>query len=312
MSVDTPRPPSSRTSDSAGESRHTHSARPRSAKRTVSPLSGSESDELERTLRESASSSRHHKCTPSPAGERSRPSGSRHTSRRAKSPDSEDSEDERHHTTSSRSRASSVSTSDANGRKSSIQSPGSEAPVTRRQRAVRFAGSVTEEHSSDSENDTYLPASQNRRTLKPPTFNGSENFETFYARFENCAKYNGWSREEQLAHLRNSLTNEAGQVLWDSGPEITNSLRRLTTLLKARFGGAAQSDKYKMELRSRTRQPRESLSNLYSDIKRLMVLGYPDLDPKAREVIAVDRFIDSLNDADLALKIRKRTPTTLD
>ena len=43
-----------------------------------------------------------------------------------------------------------------------------------------------------------------------------------------------------------------------------------------------------------------------------MALGYPDLDPKAREVIAIDRFIDSLNDADLALKIRERTPTTLD
>ena len=150
--------------------------------------------------------------------------------------------------------------------------------------------------------------SQNRRTLKPPIYNGTENFETFYARFENCAKFNGWSREEQLAHLRNSLTSEAGQVLWDSGPEITNSLRRLTTLLKSRFGGAVQSDKYKMELRSRIRQPRESLSSLYSDIKRLIALGYPDLDPKAREVLAVDRFMDSLNDADLALRFASELP----
>ena len=58
-----------------------------------------------------------------------------------------------------------------------------------------------------------------------------------------------------------------------------------------------------MELRSRLRQPRETLSDLFRDIKRLIALGYPDLDPKAREVIAVDRFIDSLGDAELALKI---------
>ena len=43
-----------------------------------------------------------------------------------------------------------------------------------------------------------------------------------------------------------------------------------------------------------------------------MLLGYPDLDAKAREVIAVDCFIDSLGDADLTLKIRERTPANLD
>lgn len=42
-----------------------------------------------------------------------------------------------------------------------------------------------------------------------------------------------------------------------------------------------------------------------------MALGYPDLDPKARKVIALDRFVDSLNDADLAFKIREHVPATL-
>jgi hypothetical protein len=141
---------------------------------------------------------------------------------------------------------------------------------------------------SDSDDDPYIPPSQNKRYLKPPTFNGTTNFETFYARFENCAKYNHWTRSEHLAHLRNSLIDEAGQVLWDSGPEITGSLSQLTKLLKERFGGAAQSEKFKMELRGRLRQPNEKLTDLYRDIKRLIALGYPDLDPKAREVIAID------------------------
>jgi len=105
---------------------------------------------------------------------------------------------------------------------------------------------------------------------------------------------------------------EAGQVLWDSGPETINSLSKLTKLLKERFSGTTQSEKFKMELRGRLRQPRETLTDLYRDIKRLMALGYPDLEPKAREVIAIDRFVDSLGDPELALKIRERTPTTLD
>ena len=185
-------------------------------------------------------------------------------------------------------------------------------PSTGKRSAVHFAGFATDEPSSESEGETYLPLSQKRQYLKPPTFSGTTNFETFHAHFENCAKFNHWSHSEQLAHLRNSLKDEAGQVLWDSELSVTNSLSKLTKMLKERFGGAAQSDKFKMELRGRIRQPRESLTELYRDIKRLMALGYPDLDAKAREIIAVDRFIDSLGDADLALKIRERTPTTLD
>jgi hypothetical protein len=83
-------------------------------------------------------------------------------------------------------------------------------------------------------------------------------------------------------------------------------------LLKESFGGAAQSEKFKMELKGRLRQPNEKLTDLHRDIKRLVTLGYPDLDPKAREVIAIDGFIDSLGDADLALKIRERAPPSLD
>ncbi|HSN23495.1 MAG TPA: hypothetical protein VLS45_04905, partial [Methylomicrobium sp.] len=174
--------------------------------------------------------------------------------------------------------------------------------------SVTFADLSVDEVTSDDE----MPSSQIRRQLKAPTFNGTGNFETFLAQFENCARFNRWNSLEQLAHLRNSLSEAAGQILWDSGPEVTNSLSRLTKLLKERFGGAAQSDRYRMELRSRIRQPRETLSDLHRDIKRLIALGYPELDAAAREVIAVDRLLDSLGDPDLALKIRERTPSTLD
>jgi len=177
---------------------------------------------------------------------------------------------------------------------------------------VAFADLSVDEQATDSDDEFYLPVSQNRHHLKPPVFNGTGNFETFHARFLNCVRYNNWSSAEHLAHLRNSLTDEAGQVLWDSGPEVTNSLSRLTRLLKDRYGGAAQSDRYRMELRSRIRQPQETLISLHRDIKKLIALGYPELDPKAREVIAIDRFVDSLGDANLALKIRERTPATLD
>ena len=34
--------------------------------------------------------------------------------------------------------------------------------------------------------------------------------------FDNCARYNRWSRTDKLAHLRWSLTGTAAQLLWSA------------------------------------------------------------------------------------------------
>jgi len=43
-----------------------------------------------------------------------------------------------------------------------------------------------------------------------------------------------------------------------------------------------------------------------------MALAYPKLMAEAREEIGRDHFANALNDADFALKIKERTPTSLD
>ena len=67
-----------------------------------------------------------------------------------------------------------------------------------------------------------------------------------------------------------------------------------------------------MELRIRRRQPGETLLTLHQDIRRLMALAHPTLSREGRETFACDYFIDALDDADFALKVRKRAPASLD
>ena len=74
------------------------------------------------------------------------------------------------------------------------------------------------------------------------------------AQFQNCSVYNQWTESEQLAYLRGSLEKEAGQVLWDYSAESTNSVKKLIRALKERFGGANQADKYRIEVKSRSRR----------------------------------------------------------
>jgi hypothetical protein len=47
-------------------------------------------------------------------------------------------------------------------------------------------------------------------------------------------------------------------------------------------------------------------------VRRLMALAHLDLPQAARETIACDYFINSLNDADFSLKVRQRNPGTVD
>ena len=69
--------------------------------------------------------------------------------------------------------------------------------------------------------------------------------------------------------------------------------------------------KYRAELQIRRRKANESLSELHQDIRRLMALAYPKLTADAREEIACDHFTNAFGDPDLALKVKEKTPRTL-
>ena len=129
---------------------------------------------------------------------------------------------------------------------------------------------------SSSDSDDYVQSTQPRHILKPPKYDGTTPFETFWAQFKHCAEYNRWTKTEELAYLRRSLEKEAGQVLWDYGSEVTASLKKLTAILKDRFGGSHMADKYRMEARNRRQRTGESLRTLHTDLRRLTALAFPD------------------------------------
>jgi len=154
--------------------------------------------------------------------------------------------------------------------------------------------------TSEDDDDVH---NRPKHTLKPPKFDGQGSFETFMAQFMNCAKHNKWTRADKLAYLRNSLDKEVANILWDYDKEVTESLSGLTRILESRFGGQAVSDKHRIELRNRRRRKNETLQSLHSDVRRLATLAYPDAQPKTREVISCDHFLDAIADPDLELKI---------
>ena len=150
-------------------------------------------------------------------------------------------------------------------RKMSAKSKRGSANVRRRE------SSFCSESESEADDKT-CEISKRRAFIKPVKFDGTvSSFATFKAQFENAAKFNKWTVDEQLAYLKASLTGSAAQCLWDQNPDSIDTLDKLWNLLANRFAGHNLTEKYRTELRNRRRQPDESLDALSQDIRLLIV-----------------------------------------
>jgi len=65
--------------------------------------------------------------------------------------------------------------------------------------------------------DDSSPEVGRRQRIRRRTFDGLFSFESFWAHFQNGASYNGRNDADKLAHLKASLTGDAGQILGDIG-----------------------------------------------------------------------------------------------
>jgi len=112
--------------------------------------------------------------------------------------------------------------------------------------------------------------------------------------------------------LRWCLTGAAQQILWDSGISNTTTYDEIMRHLEQRFGSKGQEEKYQLQLRLRRRQQGESLQSLYTDIRRLMALSYPDEGSQLSEIIATNAFLTALDDYSFEVRCREREPKDLD
>jgi len=110
--------------------------------------------------------------------------------------------------------------------------------------------------------------------------------------------------------LINSLGNDVGTVLWDGGEQETSA--DLIKLLKSRHGSDNQCERFRMELKALHRKPGESLQSVYQEVKRLTALAHSKATGKVVETIAIDAFVDALQDRDLRKQILQSNSATLD
>ena len=147
-------------------------------------------------------------------------------------------------------------------------------------------------------------------TVKLGTYDGTTPLETFLAKFNNSRDFYEWDEREQLYHLRACLEADAAQILWDSEEQSTAD--EVIRLLRGRFGGQDQRERYRAELKTVKRRKGDSLQAVFQEIRRLMALAYPGQRGEMWETIAKDSFLAALGDDDLRLRVLERDIPTLE
>ena len=192
-----------------------------------------------------------------------------------------------------------------NTREESLSTPPKSDPDEGLNSLVRVMKSLNENFEKQGYKGSHLP-------FKIDKFDGKtgSQLKPFLAKFEIMAKRGQWNEDMKADMLKCNLTGAAAQLLWDD-PNC-QSYEQLVMKLNQRFGEENQAECFRAKLKVRKQGRDESLSSLMQDIRRMMILAYPDSSSELGRIMSKDCFLDAIFDKNLSLKVREHSPVDLD
>ena len=148
--------------------------------------------------------------------------------------------------------------------------------------------------------------------MKPQNFDGETDFDEFLCQFEITCEINTWNYKEKSLYLANCLTGKARCLLNGLDHDGRRDYDTLVVKLRNRFGSVNQSEIYRSQLKSRTRNRGETLQELAQAIKTLVRQAYPGVNKEVVETLSLDNFIDALTDTDMRTRVRELNPKSLE
>ena len=105
--------------------------------------------------------------------------------------------------------------------------------------------------------------------MKPQTYNGDENWESYLNHFEVCAELARWSHRNKALYLAACLRGNAQVYYMTLKPAERSSYHALTVKLVQRFGITRQQPMWFSKREARMQRPNESAAELGNDLRRL-------------------------------------------
>jgi len=153
------------------------------------------------------------------------------------------------------------SSSDSSQSSSEKQRPSSDGRRSRqRHRSSSSSSDSCNRHHRTHRRSSSSADSRKRfqHQIRADRYDGRGCVDTFLAKFESCAEYNGWNSRDKAAHLKSALTGNAATLLQGNAKA---TYAEVIVLLQRRYGNSQQHEKFKLELKSRRRKPDEDIQS---------------------------------------------------
>ncbi|MPC21898.1 hypothetical protein E2C01_014902 [Portunus trituberculatus] len=149
------------------------------------------------------------------------------------------------------------------------------------------------------------------KSHKPAEYDGKVAWESYAAQFDLLAVAQGWDQAEKALQLATALRGPSIEVFGHLPPTQRASFPDIAEALRHHFGHYHQAEVYRAQLKKRTRQRGEMLSQLAHDIEALVRRAYPMAGEDMVTVLARDVFLDALVDHQLKIYVKQAHPADM-
>ena len=151
-----------------------------------------------------------------------------------------------------------------------------------------------------------------RLLVTPAAFSGEGSWDQWIFHFESVAEVNKWDGATKLQWLKVSLTGRALAAFQRLPQQTAADYGNAKQSLQERFEPSCRKDRYQAELQTAKRKRDEGWADLADRLRVLAQKGYPDLEDKAKEQLALNVFLSRIENPQVAFSVRQKRPTTLD
>ena len=134
---------------------------------------------------------------------------------------------------------------------------------------------------------------------KVATYDGKQDWRSYYIQFQMIASYNGWTEEQQILHLVKALTGNARTVLADMSSQQLDSLSAIVSAIERRYQPKEKTLAHRALFNGRRQNVKEDAASYSEALRLLAVQAFPDMSVENRGSRVRDRFVEGLNDVDL-------------
>ena len=148
--------------------------------------------------------------------------------------------------------------------------------------------------------------------MLPEPFSGETSWDLWLYHFECIADVNEWDDGKKLKWMKVRLSGKAQMAFQRLPNEAKARYVEAKKALKECFEPESRQSRYQAKFQMQTKQKAESWADYADDLKSLVDKAYPEIEEAARERLAVNHYLQQLEQPQVAFSVRQKRPSKLD